>query len=162
MRRATRFPPRFRSQAYPPCGEPPLSGFLADPSFAALFHAATVPGIPLPFRVFPSQKSRTPLGATCSLAVIHQRAGALLPGPCCRRFRRRPRFLAQLPDSPADYGLPFHAPKHASRSPWVQAAESLRSASLTRFEALILLRVRSHRLELPRDDGRSSLGVAPL
>jgi len=45
-----------------------------------------------PFRVFPSQKSRTPLGATCSLAVIHRRAGALLPEPYHRRFPRRPRF----------------------------------------------------------------------
>jgi hypothetical protein len=33
----------------------PLSGFLAGSSFAALFHAVTVVGIP-PFRVFPSQE----------------------------------------------------------------------------------------------------------
>jgi hypothetical protein len=45
-----------------------------------------------PFRVFPSQQSRTPLGATCSLAVIHRRAETLLPEPCHRRFPRRPRF----------------------------------------------------------------------
>jgi hypothetical protein len=37
----------------------PLSGFLADSSFAALFHAATVIGIP-PFRVFPSQEIACP------------------------------------------------------------------------------------------------------
>jgi hypothetical protein len=52
----------------------------------------------------------------------------------------------------ADYGLPFHAPKHASRLSWVQTTELVRSASFTHFEALILLRVRSHQPELPRTD----------
>jgi len=41
----------------------PLSGFLADPSFVALFHATTVPGIP-PSETSPRFESRTPLGAT--------------------------------------------------------------------------------------------------
>jgi hypothetical protein len=51
---------------------------------------------------------------------------------------------------PDDYGLPFHAPKHASRSPWTQATELARSASFTHFEALILLRDRPHRPGLPQ------------
>jgi hypothetical protein len=37
----------------------PLSGFLAHPSFVALFRATTVPGIP-PFRGFPSQEIAGP------------------------------------------------------------------------------------------------------
>jgi hypothetical protein len=60
-----------------------------------------------PFRVFPSQESRTPLGATCSLAVIHRRAGVSYPRPCHRQFPRRPCLTTQLPGSPDDYGSPF-------------------------------------------------------
>jgi hypothetical protein len=161
MERAVPSSPRFHSQAYPPCGEPPLSGFLADSSFAALFHAATVRGV-LPAECSP-HGNRVPLSRSlCSQAVIHRRAETLLPGSCHRRFRRLPRFWAQLPGSPADYGFPFHAPRCASRSPWIQAAEPLRSASFIRFEALILPRVRSRRPELPRVAGRSSLGFLPL
>jgi len=76
-----------------------------------------------------------------------------------RRFPRRPRLPAWLPDSPDDYGLPFSAPRRASRSPRGRAAEPPRSASFTRFEALILLRVRSRRRESPRAAGRSSPGL---
>jgi hypothetical protein len=79
-----------------------------------------------------------------------------------RRFPRRPRLWARLPDSPDDYGLPFSAPRRASWSPWGRAAEPPRSASFTRFEALILLRVRSRRRESPRAAGRSSPGFLPL
>jgi len=50
--------------------------------------------------------------------------------------------------------------RNASRSPWVQMTEPLRSASFTRFEALILSRVRSRQHELPRANGRSSLGLS--
>jgi hypothetical protein len=140
----------------------PLSGFLAHPSFAALLHAAAVPGIP-PFRVFPSQESRTPLGATCSPAVIHRRAEARRPGSCHRQFRRLPRCQTQLPGSPGDYGFPFHTPEGALPGPpGPRTTEPPRSARFTDFEALILLRVRSHRAELPRTGGRSSPGFLPL
>jgi hypothetical protein len=50
----------------------PLSGFLAHPSVAALFHAATVRGV-LPSERCSSPRSRAPLGAACSLAVLHRR-----------------------------------------------------------------------------------------
>jgi hypothetical protein len=68
----------------------PPSGFLADPSFAALFHAATVPGV-LPSESSP-RRNRAPLSRPrCSLVVIHPRAG------------RRPLDLvtAGFPDSHA-------------------------------------------------------------
>jgi hypothetical protein len=161
MERAVPSSPRFHSQAYPPRGRPPLSGFLAGSSFAALFHAATVPGI-LPSEVSP-HRNRAPLSRPLLLPCGHP--------PTCWNVASRtlsppvsptPTLLTQLPGSPADYGLPFHAPRRASWSPWVQAAEPLRSASFTRFEALILLRVRSRRLELPRAAGRSSPGFLPL
>jgi hypothetical protein len=96
----------------------PLSGFLAKLCFAALFHAATVPET-LPFRVFPSRRSRIPLGTTCSHAVIHHRAETHDSRPCHRRFhrllphaRRRttlariPRRLwARFPDAEAPFPL---------------------------------------------------------
>jgi len=50
----------------------PLSGFQADSSFVALFHATAVRVSP--FRVFPSQESPTLSGQASSLAVIHSRA----------------------------------------------------------------------------------------
>jgi hypothetical protein len=113
----------------------PLSGFLAHPDSTALFRAAAVPGIP-PFRVFPSQESRTPLGATCSLAVVHERAGTRLPGPCYRRFRRLPRSHAQSPDSPDGYGLPFAHPRARSRSPWTPSGRTVPFHPLHRLRSL--------------------------
>lgn len=50
----------------------------------------------------------------------------------------------------------------ASRSLRARATEPNRSARFTHFEALILSRVRSRQLELPRASGRSSLGLQPL
>jgi hypothetical protein len=154
------FPPRFHSQACPPCGRLPLSGFLAGPSFAALFHAATVPGI-LPSESFP-HSSRAPLSgphAPLQLSTDVLRR-------CCQDLVTAgfldARALTRLPDSPDDYRFPFHAPRHASRSPWVQAAEPSRSASFTYFEAFILLRVRSRYRGLPHANGRSSPGFLPL
>jgi hypothetical protein len=126
----------------------------------ALFRATTVPGI-LPSESSP-HRNRAPLsGPPAPLRLSTGVPRRRLPVLVAAGFLDS-HALAQLPDSPDDYGLPFHVPRHASRSPWVPAAEPLRSASFTRFEALILLRVRSHRPELPRDDGRSSLGVLPL
>jgi hypothetical protein len=113
----------------------PLSGFLAHPDSTALLRAAAVPGIP-PFRVFPSQESRTPLGATCSLAVVHERAGTRLPGPCYRRFRRLPRSHAQSSDSPDGYGLPFAHPRARSRSPWTPSGRTVPFHPLRRLRSL--------------------------
>jgi hypothetical protein len=113
----------------------PPSGFLADLDSTALLRAATVPGIP-PFRVFPSQESRTPLGATCSLAVVHRRAGTRLPAPCYYRFRRLPRSHTQLPGSPGGYGLPFTHPKARSRSPWAPSGRTVPFRQLHRLRSL--------------------------
>jgi hypothetical protein len=114
-----------------------------------------------PFRVFPSQESRTPLGAASSLAVSHQPPGRHRSSLITAGFLDA-HAHTQLPDSPDDYELPFHAPRRASRSLWARATEHVHSASDTHFEALILLRVRSHRPELPRADGRSSPELLPL
>jgi hypothetical protein len=128
----------------------PLSGFPAVPSFAALFHAATVPGF-LPSESFP-RKNRAPLSRPraplwLSTDVPDDASRALLPP-----VSPTPTLSRSCLVPSDDYGLPFHAPKHASRLPWTQATELARSASFTHFEALILLRVRSHRPGSPRTD----------
>jgi len=94
----------------------PLTGFLnpsavsADRIFAALFRAATVPGISL--QRFPLAESAHPSRGHCSPAVIH-------PPAKTRRLRLiTDRFTdsharAQLPGSPADYELPFRLPRRA-------------------------------------------------
>jgi hypothetical protein len=116
----------------------------------------------LPFEVFPSQGSRTSLEAASSPAVIHPPQLTSPSRPYHRRFPRRPRLAAQLPDSPDDYALPFDAPRRASRLRWTPSDRIARLRSFTRFEALLPLRVRSRRSELPRSSGRYSLGVRPL
>jgi hypothetical protein len=74
----------------------PLSGFLAGPSFAALFRAAAVPGIP-PFRVFPSQEIAYPSRGSLaplrlSTDVLNARRSTLSPPVSCdsRAFTRSP------------------------------------------------------------------------
>jgi hypothetical protein len=94
----------------------PLSGFLADPSFVALFHAINRSWDP-PFRAFPSRRSRTPLGAAGSLAVIHRRAWTRRASSFASGFTDVHAFT-RLPGSPDDYGLPFRAPRRTSRSSW--------------------------------------------
>jgi hypothetical protein len=115
-----------------------------------------------PFGDFPSQGSRAPLEAAGSHAVIHPPQLTSPPRPYHRRFPRRPRLATQLPDSPDDYAVPFDEPKPASRFRWTTRDRIARLRSFTRFDAFFPLRVRSRRHELPRDAGRSSLGVRPL
>jgi len=62
-------------------------------------HAAHGLGL-TPSRVFPSRKAPTPLGATCSLAVLQPRPALRCSRPYHQSFHRRPRSraLAWLPD----------------------------------------------------------------
>jgi len=139
----------------------PLSGFLARPSFAVLLRTAAVPGIP-PFRAFPSQESRTPLGATCSLVVIHWRVGRV-PGALSSPVSPTSAPFGTVAWFPRRLRVPFQdALKRPSRSPWTPRAKPPRSATFIDFEAFILLRVRSRRHGSPRADGRCSLGFLPL
>jgi len=59
-------PPRLRSQAFSTSQR-----LTQQSSSTALFHAATVPGLP-PFRAFPSQGSCTSLESTGFHAVVHE------------------------------------------------------------------------------------------
>jgi hypothetical protein len=95
----------------------PLSGFQANSSFAALFHAATVPGI-LPSECSP-RENRAPLSRPLaslwsSTSVLNRTAQDLITAGFPDSHT-----CARLPCSPDDYELPFVTPKRASRSPWV-------------------------------------------
>lgn len=107
----------------------PLSGFLASTKFVALFHATASSWDP-PFRVFPSQRARTPLGVACFPAVIHRRSKTHRSTPCRSRFPRRPHsravawFLRKL-------WAPFPRTRMiASRLPWVSNSEAASSRRL--------------------------------
>jgi len=126
----------------PLTGFPNLSADSADVFFAALFRAATVPGISL--QRVPLARSAHPSRGHCSLAVIHPPAelhrrrlitdpftdthalwrSSLDPGPTMS-------FLSTNPEGPT------------SESLWAQAANSPLSASFTCYEAFFLSRVRS-------------------
>jgi hypothetical protein len=115
----------------------------------ALFRATTVPGMP-PFRVFPSQESRTPLGATCSPVVIHECAETHYEVPCRHRFHRRLRSRRTRLVPRDGYERPFRSSEETLPScSGPHIAEPSRSTRFTYFEAFILLRVRSHRPKFP-------------
>lgn len=86
----------------------PLSGFLASPSFAALFHAAAARGV-LPSEPSSSPGSRAPLGVAvlpCSSPPgVTPRARAR---PFHSGFHRRPRLSTRWPGSPPELGHRFH------------------------------------------------------
>jgi len=138
-------PPRLRSQAEP------LSGFLASPNSAVVFHTAHRPWDSPPSEFSPRAESRASLEAAGSLAVIDWCAGTHPTRSCHRPFPRRPHIsaVAWFPGrlwtpfllAPVD----FHRPKPASASlpehpvcPGSRVAGPFRSASFTRFEAFFL------------------------
>jgi hypothetical protein len=74
-----------------------------------------------------------------------------------------PTSETQSPCSASDYGLNFHRPKSAFRSPWVTfsgVAPYLPASPASK--RCSLCRIRSRRTGLPRHDGRYSLGLLPL
>jgi hypothetical protein len=139
----------------------PLSGFLASASFVALFHATASSWDP-PFRVFPSQRARTPLEAACSLAVIHQRSETHRPTSYRPRFRRRPRFHA-VAWFPRELWAPF--PQTECLLPGCPGSRTVKRthpASFTCFGALFPLRIRSYSAQVaPNRAADTLLGFSP-
>jgi len=120
----------------------PLSGFLANPSFAALFHAATVPGI-LPSECSP-RRDRAPLSRPLgSPAVIHQPAGVHCPSALSPLVSPTPTLSRGRLTPPAAMSALSTNRSPLPGCPGLQAAEPPSSASFTCFEASIPLRVRS-------------------
>jgi hypothetical protein len=95
----------------------PPNGFLAGSKFAALFQTAPFLGFLL--QGLPLARDRLRLSTQPGfLVVILRRAWTHDSSPFTCGFADVHAFT-QLPGSPAGYELPFHAPKHASRLPWV-------------------------------------------
>jgi hypothetical protein len=95
--------PRFHSQGFYP-----LSGFLAGPSFATVFHATTVRESSS-FRAFPSQEIAYPSrGSLAPLRLSTSVLEPFHPDLIVASFADSHAF-AQLPGSPADYRFPFSA-----------------------------------------------------
>jgi hypothetical protein len=110
--------PRFRSQAFSTSQRFPASFEFRGP--VSCHNRSWDP----PFRVFPSQRSRTPLEAASSLAVIHPRARTHCSRPYHRQFPRRPRFHA-VAWFPRRLQGPFPQTRVlASRFPWVSDSEA--------------------------------------
>lgn len=84
----------------------PPSGFLARPSFAALFRTATVPGIP---SLEPSpRKDRAPLSRPlCFPDVIHPRAESCCPSALLPPVSPTPALLTQSPGFLEQLWTPF-------------------------------------------------------
>jgi len=120
------------------------------------FLRPSLQSLPLTGIARPSRGRFAPL--RLSTDVLERTSRRLIAASSCRR----PRFHAVAWPAPGDYELSFHAPKRASRLLWTPNCKPSRSVSFTRFEALILLRVRSRRTRLPRNDGRYSLELLPL
>lgn len=91
----------------------PLSGLLAHPSFAALFHAAAIPGI-RPSELSP-RRNRAPLSGSLAPLQSSTACWDASRRPYHQRFHRRPgvrRIGARWPGSPPGYELPFLGHDH--------------------------------------------------
>ena len=123
------FPPRFRSQVFSTSQR-----FPSTPKLRGLVSCRNRSWVS-PFRVFPSQESRAPLGVAllpCSHppACWNDASWSLSPSVSVDAHAH-----AQLPDFPRRLWAPFsRVRRNASRSPWGQATET------TPFRQLHLLR----------------------
>jgi hypothetical protein len=149
-------PQRIRSQVFSTSQR-----FLHLPSSTALFHAATVPGLP------PSESSpredRVPL--TGSLAplqlstVLRSVSTVTLSLP----VSPTPTLLTQLPGSPANYGFPFRGSEGPLPGcPGSPTTESLLPPASPASKLCSLHESVRTDLSCPKPSGRYSLGLLPL
>jgi len=119
----------------------------------------------IPSKPCSSSRSRTPLGAACSLAVLDR--ASLRPRPrstCCPGFRRRARREAWLPGSPPERPAPFQPSlRTTSPTPWIERERERRSTSPTSSAS----KPSSLHEAVPQrrrsgDHGPCSPGLAPL
>jgi hypothetical protein len=138
----------------------PLSGFLANPSFAALSRAATVPGI-LPSERSP-RRDRLPLSGQLGFpAVIHRRAETRTSTPYRPWFHRRPRKRVRL-DPPTTMNSLSSSRSPPPGRPGSRATGPSRPASFTYFEASLSPSPFAAASGFPSSTGRCSLGFRPL
>jgi len=148
-------PARFRSQVFATSQR-----FPGTPELCGLVPCRCRPWDPPPSELSPHRGSPAPLGAACSLAVIHSRAETHRTSPFAARFRRRLRFhaVAWFPLVTMDF-LSTGRSLLPGR-PGFRAAESPRSASFTCFEAFLpSLSPFTAALGCPAVAGRCSPGL---
>jgi hypothetical protein len=141
----------------------PLSGLLADPSFAALFRAAAVPGLPPP-EVSP-HRNRAPLSRPLLLPCGHRPTLVTRPpGLIAAGFSRRPRSHAVALVSPTTMGSLFTTAETVlTRSPWTPTNGIVTSRQLHPLRSLDPpASPFTHDPSCPEPPGRSSLGLSPL
>jgi hypothetical protein len=113
----------------------PLSGFLADPSFAALFRAATVPGIP-PSECSP-RKDRAPLSRPPCIPCRYQPSCVSVPpASLLPLVSPTPTPSRSCLDPHSGYRFPFHEPKSTSRLPWATSDGTTTFRQLHRLRSL--------------------------
>jgi len=146
----------------------PLSGFHNLSAVSQQVRVSRPCFMPQPFGIPPPEvsprKNRAPLPGPLLLPCGYP--------PTCRMAATRalsppvsstPTLSAQLPVSPDDYELPFHAPESTLPGhPGLKPRNPSCSARFIRFEALILLRVRSHQAEVALDSAADPLLVFGL
>lgn len=148
---------RFRSRVFStPQRFPSNPEFRGLVSCRSQFLGSSLQSLPLAKIARPSRGRLAPLPLSTDAP---NRAACALSPP----VSPTPAPLAQWPGSPSNYGLPFHEPKLASRSSWAHAAEPIRSADFTDFEASLPLRIRSRPARVaPTWRSMLSWGSSPL
>jgi hypothetical protein len=152
MRRAVPDPPRIRSQAFSTSqrflqSQFPWPCFMPQPFAGTLLQSLPLEEIAVSSRIR-------------QLPRLSTRVPCALPPTCSRSISPTPTLLTQLPGSQRTLRKPIHRnPKVTDPGhPAPGAAEPQRSASFTRFAALLPLRVRSRQPRLPSTNGRYSPG----
>jgi hypothetical protein len=138
----------------------PLSGFQANTSSTALFHAATVTELFAPESS--PREDRVPLSRPlASLRLFPAGLKCVARGLIAARFTDSHAFgaVAWLP--PATMSALSTDRSLLPGCPGPPAAGSLPATRFTRFEAFLPSRIRSHRLELPQARGRYSPAYSP-
>jgi hypothetical protein len=146
----------------------PLSGFLNLSAVSQQVRVSRPCFMPQPLGILPSEvsprRNRAPLPGPLLLPCGYPPACRTATAPALSpSVSSTSALLTQLPISPDDYGLPFHAPESALPGPpGLERRNPSCSASFTRFEALILLRIRSHRTRVaPSEAAVPLLGFSP-
>jgi len=140
----------------------PLSGLIASSRYVALFRAAAVPEV-LSFRAFPSRRSRTPLEAAGSLAVIPDPLGCAFQSLVSAGFTSdAPRERVTPLVSPNTYGVPFNALTRSPGSPGLQTTNSTSNINSPTSKLFSLRESVHFSPSFPRREGRCSPGLRPL
>jgi hypothetical protein len=156
MLRAVQTPNWFRSQAFSTSQR-----FPHGPSSTALFHTATVPGLP------PSESSpredRVPFSGPLAPLQLSTVLRNVPPVTLSPEVSPTPTLLTQLPGSSTNYGSPFHASADTLPGrPGSRAAEPFLPPASPASKLCSLHESVRTASSCPEPSGRYSLGLLPL